>query len=94
MKIRKHNKVLRDAMFARGCQWVDNGEKQHFILNGKFEPYPVGYIRCPYKTQSPRQYSFMVQGPNGWLVLNFYTEGEGEKWAIKTATKLLEEQKG
>lgn len=88
--IEDHNKPLRDAMFARGCQWKSDGKREHFTLNGEFEPYPAGYIRGPhYNNGNPRPYQYSVQGNNGWIQLGFSIQTEGISWALETAEKVL-----
>ena len=89
--IESHNEPLRQAMFARGCKWVVNGAYESFQLNGKYEPYPVGYIRVHRNGSShPRlPHQFSVQTINGWLQLSFATIEEGTNWALESASNAL-----
>lgn len=92
--IDSHNEPLRQAMFARGCKWKDNGQTQHFTLNGRYEPYPIGYIRGPHYSNNgnPKPYTFSVQGPDGWLQMHFNSTEvsvDGVRWALSKAAEVL-----
>jgi hypothetical protein len=47
MNIEEHNKPLIQAMFDRGCEWTNRKGWEYFTLNGKYESFPIGYIRGP-----------------------------------------------
>ena len=95
LPIESHNEPLRQAMFARGCEWQVNDTTEHFTLNGQYEDYPIGYIRGPHygNNGNPRPYSCSVQGPEGWLQMGFASADDAKKWALETAANVLERQR-
>ncbi len=93
VKVQKHNQPLKLKMESKGFRLKFTKDHTFFVdANGKYEPYPIGYITGPHHGGNGELY-MSVQGPNGWRQRSFKNESEAVKWALATAKEILEDRK-
>jgi len=89
--IENQNAPLRAKMEKRGYHLNISKDKRKFFIDkeGKYVPYPVGYITGP--GMSNGSYYMSVQGKNGWSQKSGLDILELKKWAVEKSKQNLAE---
>lgn len=90
------NQELHNAMLQKGYHYSKSKDYENFAdKDGKYVPYPVGYIRGPYPTYGHSNrypHGIVVKGSEDWIESSFKTITEATDWAVKEQNKILRKQ--